>query len=253
MAPTNATDLYFVHHEIVDADAWGEFYSQILGECKVAKSASEVWAKPVWKGNTCSLTVNSACGKYAFCLWNVPEGTTQDEFQTFIDGFTGKSAKNTPAKVESSFGFSCLNDVTYMKDMIQYANTGKVLSYAGQGDVFFVYHKAEDKEKWGAFFKHAVDVMADCKTIEDINVAWKVHAGFSPLGNIGLSNGDAICLWEGPMGATTQDFQEMIDAFATASKNESVFKAGDIANGRLLHKDFYAADAIAYAKSLTNK
>jgi hypothetical protein len=243
--------LFIVEHHVQDKEAWDNFFEGMTESFK-GKSVEELKADPSCKGNKCILTSSSVDGQGLFCLWEVPDGSTMKYFQDFIDDLTD-GARNEVHQVEGSMGLENLSSETYTKDMVKLVNEGSTSGFSGDGELFFVHHHIPDKEAWDAVFAEKAELVKGKSTADDITEAWQVGDGVKGVMWCGLGDKDAVCMWSMPKGSTESDFQAMIDKFCGHVGKNVGFKIepSTAIGSRLVHPDFYAQDAIAYANSMS--
>lgn len=93
-------ELFMVHHTIPDKEAWDATFGEKVALLKgksTTKDITEAWQ--VGDGTKgvmwCGLGDNDAV-----CLWSLPKGSTESDFQLVIDKFLGDAAKNDVFKIE---------------------------------------------------------------------------------------------------------------------------------------------------------
>jgi len=251
---STSSTLFFVEHHVLDKEAWGEFFGKTLTAVK-DKSPEDAAVDPIWGGNKVLLTSSSVDKDETLCLWQLPAGSTKADCQDFVDMSTGRApiVKNIVYEVQGSMGIQNLNHETYIKDLQKIAKEGSVQGFADDGELWFVHHNIPDKAVWDAMFGEKVGLVKGKSTSKGITEAWEVGDGAKAVMWCGLGDGDAVCLWSMPKGTTESDFQAMIDKFCgTASKNDGFkLEPSTCIGGCLVHPDFYAQEAIAYANSVS--
>lgn len=250
---SSESTLFLVEHHVQDKEAFDEWFGEIMKSFQ-GKSFEELSNYKPWKGNKCVLTASSESGLEYFCLWRLPPDSTEAEFQTFIDDFTGGEprVKNIVHKVQASMGLQNLNYEMYIKDTMKLTKEGSVYGFADDGELFFVHHNILNKEAWDGCFAEKLGAAKGKSTTMEITEAWEVGDGVKGVVWCGLSDEHAMCLWSMPKGSNDSDFQDMIDKFCGEVARNDVFKIepNTCVGGRVLHPDFYTQEAVAYANSV---
>jgi len=216
-------------------------------------SYQDVAALPMWKGNLCLLTFSSVDGNHAFCVWQCKAGTTLSEFQVFIDEFAGSAAKNIPTKIDAVVGGDNLNFETYVHDVQKLGKDGHVHPYAGEGDLWFIPHKHEDKADWEQYLSEKFTAAKGKHNAAALSEAWRFPTGLKNVLSIVLSDGEgALCIADVPKDFTEAEFKKaVVDFTGEGSKNGPLGKVDPTTalNSRVLHPDFYAQEVSAYAEA----
>jgi len=116
-------DFFFVHHHIQDKAAWDSMFGEKLGLIKgksTTQDVSEAWEVGKAEGAMwCGLGDEDAV-----CMWVMPQGSTESDFQSLIDTFTGSPAKNEVFKLDlnMSANLRCMHPDFYTQEAIAYAN-----------------------------------------------------------------------------------------------------------------------------------
>lgn len=117
-------ELFLVHHKIPDKAKWDAMFGEKVGLLKgktTTKDITEAWE--VGEGAKGAMWCGLGDGD-AVCLWSMPKGSTEAEFQTMIDTFLGDAATNEVFKIEPStcIGSRLVHPDFYTQEVIAYAN-----------------------------------------------------------------------------------------------------------------------------------
>jgi len=154
----------------------------------------------------------------------------------------------------SILGADSLSFESYIHDTQNLSKDGHVHPYAGEGNLWFVRHNIQDKAKWDQFFSDKFSAIKGKSNAGQLSEAWRVPSRVKGVLTVVLADEQgAHCLWDLSKDCSEADFQQMIDNFTDeSSKNGPVWKVDPKTafNSRLLHPDFWAQEAIAYAESM---
>ena len=120
-------ELFFVHHNILSKEAWDETFKERVGAVKGKSSTKElVEAWEVGEGVK-PVMWSALVDEDAICMWSVPTGWTDSDFQAMIDKFCGEAARNDVFKIQGSTcsGSRLLHPDFYTQDVIAYANSAE--------------------------------------------------------------------------------------------------------------------------------
>lgn len=242
--------LFFVYHEVQDQVAWGKLFEHAIQECQ--GTHEESIAKPMWEGNACHLWISSTDGNATACLWKCKPDMSLDDFQAFIDRFTGAAAKNYPSKVDKTVGGEMLNNETFIQDVKKLGLEGHAQPYAGEGNLWCVRHIITDDSTWPQIFAATFGLLKGKKTTTEMCEAWRMPAGVKGVFTSALGDGHGLfCLFETPKDYKAKEVQTMVDNFSSDTTNSPMWQVNHetALNGRLLHPDFYTSAAIEYAEN----
>ena len=115
--------LFFVRHNIQDQEGWNQWMSGFPEAYKSKPTPEQFWEMAkVPRGVACVATLMFPEGEGAMCIWNCPKQYSEEDFQKFVDGFTGKISMNSPVwKVvgETAVGARNLHPDVYAMDGIE--------------------------------------------------------------------------------------------------------------------------------------
>ena len=103
-------DLYFVRHEVLDAEGFNNFILKMVVSVKGAKSSADVpKAAGYPDGFRPVAFIPTVDPDYFCCLWSAPKDGPADAMQNAVDKWMDKSVKNTAIKLNGSTAYNAAN------------------------------------------------------------------------------------------------------------------------------------------------
>eukprot|EP00804_Cyclotella_cryptica_P005577 CCRYP_003065-RB/>CCRYP_003065-RB protein AED:0.09 eAED:0.09 QI:73/0.66/0.75/1/0.66/0.5/4/73/266 len=212
---------FFVEHSVKDKEKW---FMQLYAE--EGMTVDKALQHPDWEGNECLLTCSSVDGDWTCCLWKAPNKTLQ-EFQGFIDRFTGDAVTNKTYVVEGGFGLKHLNTRGYIRDLIN-ASQGRSSPGFLDGDKFWmVHHKITDREAWNNDFTFGIakTINDKCATPSDCKMLFDKGCGAALT--LFLSDNTSVCFESTPKDMTKEEFQKVCDKFTKGTAVNTLWLIND--------------------------
>ncbi|KAL7488570.1 hypothetical protein ACHAW6_014175 [Cyclotella cf. meneghiniana] len=196
----------FVKHSVKDKEGWAGFFAQFTKlYADKGMTIDKALQNPDWEGNRCLLTFNSADGDGTCCLWKAPKKSLQ-EFQNFIDHFTGDAVTNKSYVMEGGCRLKQLMAHGYIRDLI---NASQDRSTPGllHGDKFWMT------------INNNCTIPSDCKMI--------FEKGCGSAMTLLLSDDASDCFECTPKDMMKEEFQNICDKFTKVTAVNTIWLIND--------------------------